>query len=119
MLSKNRFRSKADFLASYLIKIYDQDLCSLLDMHVFRIGASSSTGGEIHLSVGWLVFLTNNKLLLTLTSTVILGSEFYGTHGHILVSDSSGSLESVTGPHCLTQSSQSHRVLLDHPISLL
>jgi hypothetical protein len=31
-------------------------------------------------------------LLLTLASTVVLGSESYGTHDHILLSDGSGSL---------------------------
>jgi hypothetical protein len=34
-----------------------------------------------------------SKLLLVLASTVILGSESHGTHGHILKSDGSGSLQ--------------------------
>jgi hypothetical protein len=33
------------------------------------------------------------KLLLALTSTVILGFEFHGSHDHILMSDGSGSLQ--------------------------
>jgi hypothetical protein len=36
------------------------------------------------------------KLLLALTSTVILGSELRGTHYHILLSDGSGSLQTTT-----------------------
>jgi hypothetical protein len=32
------------------------------------------------------------KLLLALASTLILGSESYGTHDHIVLSDLSGSL---------------------------
>jgi hypothetical protein len=34
-------------LASGLVEIYDQDLYSLLDMYVYRSGASSSTKGEV------------------------------------------------------------------------
>jgi hypothetical protein len=32
-------------------KIYDKDLCALLDMYMFRSGASSSMKGEVDLSV--------------------------------------------------------------------
>jgi hypothetical protein len=35
------------------------------------------------------------KLLLALSSTVILDSESHGTHGHILLSDGSGSLQTL------------------------
>jgi hypothetical protein len=35
------------------------------------------------------------KLLLALASTVILGSESHRTHDHILLSDGSGSLQSL------------------------
>jgi hypothetical protein len=35
----------------------------------------------------------SSKLLLDLASTVILRSEFHGTHNHILLSDGSGSLQ--------------------------
>jgi hypothetical protein len=37
------------FLTSGLLEIYDQDFCSLLDMYVFRNGASSSTKGGVGL----------------------------------------------------------------------
>jgi hypothetical protein len=36
------------------------------------------------------------KLLLALASTVILGSESHRTHGHILLSDGSGSLQTLS-----------------------
>jgi hypothetical protein len=50
------------------------------------------------------------KLLLTLGSTVILGSESHGTHGHILLSDGSGILQ-------LTPQSQSHVTTDDQSVS--
>jgi hypothetical protein len=40
-----------------------------------------------HLNLSWLTA----KLLLVLASTVILGSESHRTHGHVLLSDGSGS----------------------------
>jgi hypothetical protein len=41
------------------------------------------------------VFPIQKKLLLALSSKVILGSESHGTHDHILLSDGSGILKQV------------------------
>jgi hypothetical protein len=41
-------------------------------------------------------WLLTAKLLLGLASTVILDSESHGTHGHILLSEGSGSLQPLT-----------------------
>jgi hypothetical protein len=45
----------------------------------------------------------SGKLLLALASTVILGSESHGTHGHILVSHDSGShaTPAPKGSYCI------------------
>jgi hypothetical protein len=43
----------------------------------------------------WTELLTP-ELLQALASTVILGSELHGTHDHILLSDVSGSLQTIT-----------------------
>jgi hypothetical protein len=40
------------FLVSGIVKIYDQDFHSLLDMYVFTIGASSSTRAWVGLPTG-------------------------------------------------------------------
>jgi hypothetical protein len=40
-------------------------------------------------------YLLTSKLLLVLASTVILDSEYHGTHHRILVSDSTGSLQTI------------------------
>jgi hypothetical protein len=41
------------------------------------------------------VYRLTAKLLLGLANAMILGSEFHGTHDHILLSDGSGSLQSI------------------------
>jgi hypothetical protein len=61
-------------------------------------GHSPSTGGDSsgHSLTNWLYSVSCNlttKLLVALASTMILGSESHGTHGHILLSDGSGSLQ--------------------------
>jgi hypothetical protein len=43
----------------------------------------------------WQTYLLTAELLLALASTVILGSKSHGTHDHILLSDSSGSLQAT------------------------
>jgi hypothetical protein len=72
-----------------LVEINDQEFCSLLDMYMFRNGASSSTGeGSISLCRRYFCctvvteFRLSGKLLLAVASTVILASESRGTHGH-------------------------------------
>jgi hypothetical protein len=46
------------------------------------------------------------KLLLALTSTVILGSQSHGPHYHILQSDNPGSLQTPSSHTLNTQSSK-------------
>jgi hypothetical protein len=45
------FSPAQSFLASGLLEIHDQDFCSLLDMYLFRNGASSSAKEGVGLSV--------------------------------------------------------------------
>jgi hypothetical protein len=55
------------------------------------------------LAIKWLTA----KLLLALASTLILGSEYYGTHDHILLSDGSGSRQTLSFSTQTTDSDQS------------
>jgi hypothetical protein len=54
-------------------------------------------------------FWLTAKLLLALASTVIFGYESHGTHGHILLSDGSGSLQTLPCCFCCSLCYSSRR----------
>jgi hypothetical protein len=82
-----------------VLEIHDRNFCSLLDMYMFKNGASSSTRG----GVGWLLHLfTIHWLLICCWSSPahFFSTESHGTRDHIFLSDGYGRIQRCPLARC-------------------